>query len=467
MQTQTDLERKWSDLLRLQQSVHTFRVKNKHFCFDVHKCSFFEIDAPTSAVLQAILDQRPWQETIAGPGGEVGCEKFVEAVDELHLLQEEGHFQAEDTLSRRRRLNTSLGSLCLIMATDCNLRCKYCFAHGGDYSKERKKMDFAVARKAVDYLIEKSGNRKDLAISFFGGEPLLNFGTIQRAVRYAREAASRRKKTVDFSITTNGTLLNDEMMSFFLAEGFSFIVSLDGPPDINDLYRVNRNGKGTYRRVVERLSRYSELYPDFKKKVTIRGTFPGESPDLVRSLEHLVSLGFSSISLEPTTMATAEFAVSEEHLEPLLGEYDRVADFYARCLRNGKHFSFFHILQLFEQVAEGPRRITQCGAGSGYLAIDPDGNIYPCHRIVANSKYLLGSVLGNTMNMPVQTLFREASVPYKKKCRQCWARYICGGGCHATAIHFHDDILEPYGIECTLMQHRIKLGAWVYSELTG
>lgn len=465
MQTAADLDRQWSDLKRLQQSVYVFHIKGKWFCFDVHSCAFCEIDAPTSAILKALLEEKSWEEAVSGFGSDDGLEKCAEIINELHILQKESYFQVEDTLTRKRRLNASVGSLCLIMATDCNLRCKYCFADGGNYSKERKKMGLAVARKAVDFLLDKSGHRQELAISFFGGEPLLNFAAIHGTVLYAKDAAAARKKKIDFSITTNGTLFNDEMMAFFLAEGFSFIVSLDGPPDINDRFRVSKNDQGSYRLVVDKLSRYSELYPEFKERVTIRGTFASDKPELVRSLEHLVSLGFTSISLEPTTMATAAYAVTGENLGLLLDEYDRVADFYVRCLQNGQDFSFFHILQLFHQVAEGPQRITQCGAGSSYLAIDPDGKIYPCHRIVANDKYQLGSIFGNTMNMPVQTLFREASVPYKEKCRKCWARYICGGGCHATAIHFHDNIMEPYDIECTLMQHRIKLGAWVYSEL--
>jgi len=355
-------------------------------------------------------------------------------------------------------------ALALILATDCNLRCDYCYAEGGSYNHERGLMDFSVAKAAIDLLVEGSKGSNEVGISFFGGEPLLNFECIKDAVPYAIEQFQLVKKKCYFGITTNGILLNPANLKFLLDNDFSLIISIDGPPEVHNKYRKFTNNKGSYDRVVKNLVNLNKIFPDFYNKITIRATFTGHDHDMISRLSHLYDLGFKKIALESCAATPEHLGIDKKDLENILSDYNKTALWYLNELKTENLFSFNHFTQLFEQVSKATKRITQCGAGRGYLTVSPKGMLYPCHRMAGNDAFAMGTVFKGP-DPDIQRLFGSVSVPFKDKCMSCWARYICGGGCHATAVQFNENILHPYDIDCELMKHRIKLGAWLFSEM--
>lgn len=469
MSIQSPVE-KWDNLLNLKDSLFVFDVEDKKYLFDKNSCYFCEVDAGVKHVVSCLLHGMSFYDMKEDHTHFFPNDNLDEILDELSTLYSSGFLTAEDKISKIKRNGRGfVSALCLIMATDCNLRCKYCFARGGNYDHIRKKMGRDIAEKSTDFFLKNAGRRKDLALSFFGGEPLLNFKGIKETVLYAEKIGLKHGKKFSFSVTTNGTLLNSEMMDFFVEHNFSYIISLDGPEEVNDRFRGFPNGSGTYDIVLAKLKEFIGRYPQVKEKITLRGTFTAKTSDISKSLYHLKQLGFRNISLEPCSTGNKDFQINEHNLTRILEEYDKVAKLYLESIKSGDEFSFFHMHQLFFQVAEGTQRTTQCGAGYGYLTVDPGGTIYPCHRLVGDSRYIMGNIMENvfqnTLYQGISERFKRSSVNYKPVCNNCWAKYICGGGCHATAIQFNDDILQPYKIECSLMKHRIKLGVWVYSQL--
>jgi uncharacterized protein len=455
---------KWNSLLDLKDSPFLFDVENKKFLFDVNTCNFCEIDAEVGYAVLCILKGTCFSDLQTEFARLFPQSRLEEVIKELHMLYLTRFLSTDDRLSRvRQRHNSFVSALCLIMATDCNLRCKYCFAEGGNYNHPRKLMSSAVAKKAIDFLVDNSG--KQVEVSFFGGEPLLNFEVIKQTVDYAENVGTKSGKKFSFNITTNATLLNSEIMDFLFAHDFSYVISIDGPEEVNDLLRVFPNGSGTYDLIVSKLKEFIRRHPSVKEKITLRGTFTSQTSDITRSLYHLKQLGFKDISLEAVATEDERFQINGNNLNHILREYDRTAKGYLETIKSGEELRFFHMHQLFFQVAQGTQRVTQCGAGSGYLAVDPDGAIYPCHRLVGDFEFIMGNVFEGTLNPKIVKMFKCATVNDKQDCRECWARYICGGGCHATAIQFNKNILSPYRVECELMKHRIKLGAWIYSNL--
>lgn len=399
-------------------------------------------------------------------GSDPSASPLNEILDELDELVTTGLLSDDKKTTWPAASNVpAITTLALIMATDCNLRCRYCYADDGTYHQQRSLMDISVARQSVDFLVRKSRQSKEVGISFFGGEPMLNFRCMEKVVPYATEQFEKNGKECTFGITTNGTLLTPAKVKFMEDHHFSYIISIDGRPEIHDKNRILPDNTGSYKSVIRRLETLANAFPDFYDKVTIRATFTGQDHDLVSCLSHLHSLGFSRISIESCSAVPKHFGITAENLDEVLADYDFVAQWYLEQLKSEDKFSFNHFTQLLEQVAEGTRRISQCGAGRGYLAVSPAGVLYPCHRLVGNRSFAMGSVFTGT-NPEIQHLFGSATVPYKPKCLSCWARYICGGGCHATAIQFNQNILQPYEIECSLMKHRIKLGAWLFSQLS-
>lgn len=453
-------------MLSRRESLYLFDVKDRMYLLDKNSCYFCEITSQMKNVLASLvqgmsLDQMREEYIRLFPDHSIN-----EVLGELTYLFSSGLIASEDIVSRLVENKSHLiSALCLILASDCNLRCKYCFADGGSYSLKRKKMAPEIAAKSVDILFENSGRRRVVALSFFGGEPLMNFETLQYCVEYSEMLCKKYDKRISYNLTTNATLLNAEMMDFFIKHDFSYIISLDGSKEENDKFRVKPNGTGTYDSVVAKLNEFIMHNQQVKDKVTIRATFTSETKNISQSLYHLKELGFKNISIEPCFSKNGDFQLCDANLNKIKDEYNRVAEQYLVSLQKGDKFSFFHMHQLFFQVAEGTKRTAQCGAGSGYLTIDPDGNIYPCHRLVGDSRYAMGSVISKKLDRNVRKIFQLASVSSKTECESCWAKYICGGGCHATAIKFNDNILKPFNIECELMKHRIKLGAWLYSKL--
>jgi uncharacterized protein len=455
----------WERLSSLAPDLELIEVLGKSFCFCAPSCSFIEVDDSCAAVVKHLIAGTSYGDLPVEGDPRSGQNSLDEVLEELNGLMEAGMLSADPESGLPGPAGSpSVSMMALIMATDCNLRCRYCYAEDGSYHQERSLMSFAVAKQAVDMLHHGSRRTREAGISFFGGEPLLNFGCIRKVVEYAESTFGRSRTACSFGITTNGILLTEEKLRYMEDHQFSYIISIDGPREIHDRNRVFPNQKGSYSVLLKKLGVLTEKFPAFRNKVTIRSTFTGQDHDLTAVLSHLHDLGFSKVSLESCSAIPKHIGIHEENLSAVLEEYDRVAAYYLDVLKSDESFNFHHFSQLLQQVANGTRRITQCGAGRGYLAVSPSGTLYPCHRLVGNESYAMGSVFDGA-DKSVGYMFGTASVPYKSKCRACWARYICGGGCHATAIQFNQDILKPYDIECSLMKHRIRLGAWLFTQL--
>ncbi|MGI6584648.1 MAG: thioether cross-link-forming SCIFF peptide maturase [Lutisporaceae bacterium] len=381
-----------------------------------------------------------------------------EAWSELKELESQGLLYSDDAymdkvLNEKREFHTK--ALCLNVAHDCNMRCGYCFAHTGDYREERKLMPFSVASRAIEFLLESSGKRKRLEVDFFGGEPLMNFDVVKETVLFAREKEKDYNKRIGFTITTNGTLLDKEKAEFTNEYMDNIVLSIDGRKKINDRMRKFTDGSGTYDDIMPRLKSFVASRGD--KSYYIRGTFTSNNLDFCSDVLHLADEGFKEISIEPVAAEPGKgYALREEHLPRIYKEYDKLADKYIDYYERGKGFRYYHFLM---DLDGGPcvyKRVSSCGSGVEYFAVTPDGELYPCHQFVGRKEYLLGNVWKGIINTKLQKEFSENTVYHKNKCRECWARFYCSGGCQANAAAFNNDLKEPYDLECKLQKKRIE-----------
>ena len=445
--------------------IHMFQVGEKRFVVDVHSCVFTEIDALAWDVLETSTEATSRNEVTEALSTKYEARDVAEAIDELDFMEATGHLFTEDPLASYHAHASALSTLCLNVAQDCDLACRYCFAKGGTYGQGTARMPRDVGRKAVDFLIEHSGGLRNLTLCFFGGEPLLNFSVIQDTVAYAQRRGRESGKQFHFNITTNGTRLTREVRTFLARKGFSIIFSIDGPQEIQDEMRPFNDGTGSYAVVSRNLRALIEDAGKIGLNFSIRATFTRQHHDLSSIAMHLVNLGCHDISVEPAVLKHDAYEIKAPDLPAIKKAYAQFARLYLNEINNGRYFSFFHFRHTMDQAFRATRNLTQCGAGSGYLAVSSDGDLYPCHRFVGNDEYVMGDVVHGINRPDIRNYFTSAHVNNKSQCLRCWARYICGGGCHAYALEFNSDILKPYGIECELMKHRIELGAYIYAEL--
>jgi len=447
--------------------VHLFRVKDKCLVYDVHSRVFLVLDEQAEAVLQASCKHHSKEKVVAALEEKCGRESAAKTVEELECLERKGVLFSPDASHGNEPPTTYpvVSSLCLNVAHDCNLRCPYCYAGSGKYRGSRQLMSVQVAKAAVDFLIRSSGARSDLSLAFFGGEPLLNFPVIKETVGYAEMNAQRLGKRFGYGVTTNGTMLDREKSDFLSRHRFGIIVSLDGTREIHDRHRVFKDGSGSYDQVIGNLQRIMADHPG-KRAFSIRGTFTRKTLKLPEMVMHLRGLGFMDISIEPAHTKVSGFQWQDTDIEAVKEQYTNLAVQYIEKIKNGDLFSFFHFQRMMENTDRQVRCTAQCGAGTGYMSVAADGTLYPCHKLVGIERYRLGNVFTGVERTDIQELFEGAHVDSKKRCTSCWARYVCGGGCHAHNIEFSGDILEPYTVECHLMRHRIELGAYIYATLS-
>lgn len=381
-----------------------------------------------------------------------------EAWDEIVSLNEQGLLFSDDSymdkvLNEKRETYTK--ALCLNIAHDCNVRCGYCFASTGDYHGGRKLMPFSVASRAIDFLLSTSGSRRRLEVDFFGGEPLMNFDVVKETVLYAREREKEYGKRIGFTVTTNGTLLNKEIEEFINDNMDNIVISMDGRKQVNDRMRKFVDGTGTYDSTMPKLKRFIESRGD--KSYYIRGTFTANNLDFCSDVLHLADEGFREISVEPVVAEKEKgYALREEHLPKIYQEYDKLANKYIEYNEGGKGFRYYHFLM---DLDGGPciyKRVSSCGSGVEYFAVTPDGELYPCHQFVGRDEYLMGDVWKGVTNEGLRQEFSKNNVYNKDKCRQCWARFYCSGGCQANAASFNNDLKVPYDMECKLQKKRIE-----------
>ncbi|NLC68834.1 MAG: thioether cross-link-forming SCIFF peptide maturase [Clostridiaceae bacterium] len=360
-----------------------------------------------------------------------------------------------------------LKSLCLHVSHDCNLNCEYCFASKGDYKSGCSLMTEEVALRAVDYLVENSGSRCNIEIDFFGGEPLLNFDTVVKAVDYGKSLENKTGKRFYFTITTNGVLLDDEKINFINKYMDNVVISIDGRKEIHDSIRTDRAGKGTYDKIIPLAKKLVALRDG--KSYFIRGTFTSRNKDFSNDVKHLAGLGFKEISIEPVVGSGDALFIKEQDVPGILGEYEELAVEYLKLLQQGNSFRFYHFnLNLYE----GPcvyKRIAACGAGSEYFAVSPEGYLYPCHQFVGQKEFIMGDIFNGIGENPgtagLRKMFKENNILTKEKCMDCWAKLYCSGGCHANAWYSNRDISKPNEIACTLQKKRIECAIMIQAAI--
>ena len=363
-----------------------------------------------------------------------------EALEEVLDLEAAGLLFAPDIYENYvydfKKRQTVVKALCLHIAHDCNLACKYCFAEEGEYHGRRALMSLEVGKKALDFLVANSGNRVNLEVDFFGGEPLMNWQVVKELVKYGRSLEAPNNKKFRFTLTTNGVLLNDEILEFANREMANVVLSIDGRKEVHDKMRPFRGGQGSYDLIVPRFQKIAESRG--QERYYVRGTFTHNNLDFSRDVLHLADLGFKQISVEPVVAGPEDdYAITEDDLPVLMEEYDKLAVEMAKRRKAGKGFHFFHFMIDLEGGPCVAKRLSGCGSGTEYLAVTPWGDLYPCHQFVGNEKFLMGNVEEGILRNDVRDEFKCCNVYAKEKCRKCFAKFYCSGGCAANAYNFH------------------------------
>ena len=431
--------------------VHTFHCLGKVFLVDVESGSIYEIDELTEKLINRKISPDSY------PEGEFLCyseQDIADARREIDELTRQGLLFSPEGEHKPAVYSGIVKSMCLNVSHLCNLRCEYCFADGGTYNGAAENMSLDVALKAIDMIVSKSANRHNLEVDFFGGEPLLNFDVVKKTVEYARSIEKAHNKNFRFTITTNAMLLNDEIIDFFNKEMYNVVVSIDGRRSVHDCVRKTASGKGSFDTAIKNALRFKQLR---KGQYYIRGTYTALNKDFSKDVLFLNDLGFDQLSIEPVVLPeNHRLAIKKEDIEQLKVEYDKLAEAYVERRKGEKWFNFFHfMLDIYNGPCES-KRLVGCGAGNDYVAVAPNGNIYPCHQFDGEKDYVIGNVLDGTFNTEIPKFFAENNLLKKDKCRNCWAKYYCSGGCAANAIKYGGGINKPYELSCELMRKRIE-----------
>lgn len=443
--------------------IHQYKNNGYDIVLDVNSGAIHVVDDVTYDVIAYINENSVEQyskEALIGTLSEKYDKAEVEeALGEVQTLIDEEALFTKDTYENYimdfKKRPTVVKALCLHIAHDCNLACQYCFAEEGEYHGRRALMSFEVGKKALDFLIANSGSRRNLEVDFFGGEPLMNFQVVKDLVAYGREQEKIHDKKFRFTLTTNGVLLNDEIMEFCNREMGNVVLSIDGRKEVHDKMRPFRKGAGSYDLVVPKFQKFAESRN--QDRYYARGTFTHYNTDFAADVLHLADLGFKQISVEPVVAEPSEpYAITEEDLPKLFSEYDKLAAEMVKRHKNGKDFNFFHFMIDLEGGPCVAKRLSGCGSGTEYLAVTPWGDFYPCHQFVGNEKFLMGNVDEGVKNTELRDEFKCCNVYAKEKCRDCFAKFYCSGGCAANAFNFSGDICGAYDIGCELQKKRIE-----------
>lgn len=438
--------------------VHTFNFDENYYIFDSESGALFTCDALTSELIKRELgetcDLNGYSEA-----------EIAASLEEINTLRARGDIFAPETKARPMK-SKYVKALCLHISHDCNLACKYCFAGEGEYHGKREHMPFLVAKAAIDFLIENSGDRKTLEVDFFGGEPLMNFEVVKQTVEYAKIEAAKRGKRFLFTLTTNGVLLKGEIAEYLDREMENLVLSLDGRKCVHDAVRRTRNDKGSFDVVYENIKDFAIKRGD--KNYFVRGTFTAKNLDFSEDVMFLASEGFKHISFEPVVLeGGGDMEITKEMLPLVVKEYKNLARKYITARKEGKAFDFFHFQIDLEGGVCLSKRVSACGAGNEYFSVTPNGDLYPCHRFAGEEQYVMGNVLASpvTVNEELRSIFRDNNLFTRKGCENCFARYQCSGGCAYNNIHFSGDVNKPYEDTCTLMKARTECALHIYNEL--
>ena len=440
--------------------VHKFIQDGDYYLIDVNSGSVHIIDELIYNMVgeDELLDK---EDVINNLKDKWSKEEIEEAYEELIDLVKEEVLYSKDLYEEIAMAGDDsesyIKALCLNVVHDCNLRCKYCFADEGEYKGCRKPMSAEVGKRAIDYVLENSGNIKNIEVDLFGGEPLMVFDTIKEIVDYAKEKDKLYNKNIRFTMTTNATLLNDEIIDYIDKNMGNIILSIDGRKEVNDNVRIRVDGLGCYDRILPNIKKMVDRR-DPSKQYYARGTFTRENTDFFEDVMALANEGFSEISIEPVVLPDSHnLSIRSEDLPKIYEQYDMLyKEMLRRAENNDNPFKFYHFNI---DLNGGPcvyKRIAGCGAGHEYVAITPDGDIYPCHQFVGNEEFLLGNINSGIKNKNLSKDFKNAHIYNKPKCKECWARFYCSGGCQANNFNFNGDIHVPYEIGCEMQKKRIE-----------
>lgn len=387
-------------------------------------------------------------------------DEIWECYDQIAQLKEDGKLFVKDSFepmagALKAKTSGVIKALCLHIAHTCNLNCSYCFASQGKYHGERALMSFEVGKRALDFLIENSGSRRNLEVDFFGGEPLMNFDVVKRLVEYARSIEKEKNKNFRFTLTTNGVLVDDDVIDFANREMSNVVLSLDGRREVHDRYRVDYAGNGSWDKIVPKFQKFVAARGG--KNYYMRGTFTHANPDFLEDIKVMLDLGFSELSMEPVVAAEGDpAALTEEDKAVVLDQYEKLAELMLRRDKEGKPFTFYHYMI---DLKGGPciyKRISGCGSGTEYMAVTPWGDLYPCHQFVGDEKFKLGDIWNGVSNTEIQKEFASCNVYAREECRDCWAKLYCSGGCAANAYHSTGSVRGVYKYGCDLFRKRME-----------
>ena len=460
--------------------IHQYRNNGYNIVMDVYSGAVHVVDDVCYDVIAEVnrAEEEPTAESLKTPevkarllaklGGRYEAADIEDALSDVIELTEGNQLFMKDIYEGMvevvKERKTVVKALCMHIAHDCNLACRYCFAEEGEYHGRRAMMSYEVGKKALDFLIANSGSRRNLEVDFFGGEPLMNWQVVKDLVAYGREQEKKFNKHFRFTVTTNGVLLNDEIQDFINEEMDNVVLSLDGRKEINDKMRPFRNGKGSYDLIVPKFQKLADSRN--QERYYIRGTFTRNNLDFSNDILHYADLGFKQMSIEPVVgEETDPYAIREEDLPQIFEEYDKLAKVMIEREKEGKGFNFFHFMI---DLKGGPciyKRLSGCGSGTEYLSVTPWGDLYPCHQFVGQDEFLMGNVDEGITKPEIADEFRSCSVYSKDKCRNCFAKFYCSGGCMANAYNFHGTIHDAYDIGCEMQRKRVECAIMMKAAL--
>ncbi len=445
--------------------IHKYTFRNNYIVLDVNSGAVHVVDKIAYDVLDYFTDHDA-ASVINLLKGSYPKSELHEAIEEINELKKAGLLFTDDSHISSDMLaknDAVVKALCLHVAHDCNMSCRYCFGGQGAFAGERALMSLETGQRAIDFLLENSGTRKNLEIDFFGGEPLMNFEIVKQLVDYGRSKQQIYDKIIRFTITTNGLLLDSKKIKYINEHMDNVILSIDGRPTVNDQMRKTVNGQGTYDLIMKN---YQAFIEERKGLYYVRGTFTRENLDFSEDVKHLVEKGFKNVSMEPVVLdRSIAFAIQEDDLNTILSEYDKLSEIYLDYAENDRAFDFFHFKI---DLNQGPcilKRLKGCGAGTEYMAVSPEGDLYPCHQFVGNKQFLIGNLYEAHSDNRLYDTFNSAHIYNKEACIKCWAKFYCSGGCHANAFNANGDIRKPYVLGCEMERKRVECAIGIKAEL--
>lgn len=445
--------------------IHSYKLGGHNIVLDVCSGSVHIVDDVAYDIINA-YENTPHDKIISDILSKYSGREDVSEADildcfsDIESLKKSGRLFTPDTFEPiagklKKKTSGVVKALCLHVAHICNLNCSYCFASQGKYNGERAVMSLEVGKRALDFLIENSGTRRNLEVDFFGGEPLMNFDVVKELVKYARGREKETGKNFRFTLTTNGMLIDDDVIDFANRECSNVVLSLDGRREVHDRYRVDYAGNGSWERIVPKFQKLVEARGG--KNYYMRGTFTHANPDFLNDIKEMLSLGFRELSMEPVVTSPDDpSALTEEDLPTVLRQYEELAELMQEKRREGDPFTFYHYMI---DLKDGPciyKRVSGCGSGTEYMAVTPWGDLYPCHQFVGDEKFRLGDVWHGVDNKAIQDEFESCNVYARPECRSCWAKLYCSGGCAANAYHASGSVTGIYEYGCTLFKKRME-----------